>query len=214
MSEQARQLAVGGAYAFTTTAFPDERGVFLSPYQRAVFVEALGHPLFPVAQCSYSVSRRGVVRGVHFTATPPGTAKYVYCPRGKVLDVVVDLRVGSPTFGAHDAVVLGGVDFPAVYLPVGLGHLFVALEDETVMTYLLSTEYQRDKELAVAALDPGLSLPIPADVTPLLSERDRQAPTLAEALAAGLLPGYPASLRAEAALSVAPQLSGPGPRAR
>lgn len=190
MSEQVRELAIGGAFAFATTAFPDDRGVFLTPYQQAVFVEALGRPLFPVAQCSYSVSRRGAVRGVHFTATPPGTAKYVHCPRGKVLDVVVDLRVGSPTFGAHDAVVMGCADFPAVYLPVGVGHLFVALEDETVMTYLLSTEYRQENELAVAALDVELDLPIPADITPILSERDRRAPTLAEALAAGILPDY------------------------
>lgn len=83
MSQQARQLMVGGAFAFTATAFPDERGVFVSPYQRSVFVEAVGHPLFPVAQSSYSVSRRGVVRGVHFTATPPGSAKYVYCQIGR-----------------------------------------------------------------------------------------------------------------------------------
>ncbi|MDR7276979.1 dTDP-4-dehydrorhamnose 3,5-epimerase family protein [Catenuloplanes atrovinosus] len=194
MSERARQLAVGGAYAFTTPAFPDDRGVFLSPYQRAVFVEALGHPLFPVAQCSYSVSRRGVVRGVHYTATPPGCAKYVYCPRGRVLDIVVDLRVGSPTFGVHDAVELAGPDFPAVYLPVGVGHAFVALEDETVMTYLLSTEYRPENELAVAALDPALELPIPRDLTPVLSDRDRRAVTLSEALARGLLPSYEAAL--------------------
>lgn len=205
MSERARQLAVGGAFAFTTPVFPDERGVFLSPYERAVFVEALGHPLFPVAQCSYSVSRRGVVRGVHYTATPPGTAKYVYCPRGRVLDVVVDLRVGSPTFGAHDAIELGGPDFSAVYLPVGLGHMFVALEDETTMTYLLSTAYQPQNELAVAALDPALGLPIPRDLTPVLSERDRAAITLAEALAGGLLPDQAASRRAEAALHATPQ---------
>ncbi|GAB3834767.1 dTDP-4-dehydrorhamnose 3,5-epimerase family protein [Dactylosporangium cerinum] len=190
MSEQVRELGVGGAFAFTTAAFPDDRGVFLSPYQQAVFVGALGRPLFPVAQCSYSVSRRGVVRGVHFTATPPGTAKYVYCARGKVLDIVVDLRVGSPTFGAHDAVTLGDVDTGALYLPVGVGHTFVALEDDSVMTYLLSTEYRRENELAVSALDPALGLPVPPDITPVLSERDREAPTLAEALAAGILPDY------------------------
>ncbi|WP_326560825.1 dTDP-4-dehydrorhamnose 3,5-epimerase family protein [Micromonospora sp. NBC_01796] len=214
MSEHARELAIGGAFAFTTAAFPDERGVFLSPYQQSVFVEAVGYPLFPVAQCSYSSSRRGVVRGVHFTTTPPGTAKYVYCPRGRVLDVVVDLRVGSPTFGAHDTVVMGGEDFPAVYLPVGVGHMFVALEDESVMTYLLSTEYRRENELAVSPFDPRLSLPIPREITPLLSERDRLAPTLAEALAAGILPDYTASLRAEAALTPTPKPSGSGARGR
>ncbi|SEP52383.1 dTDP-4-dehydrorhamnose 3,5-epimerase family protein [Amycolatopsis saalfeldensis] len=200
MSEQARPLAVGGAFAFTTPAFPDERGVFLSPYRRSVFTEAVGHPLFPVAQVSYSVSHRGVVRGLHFTATPPGCAKYVYCPRGKVLDLVVDLRVGSPTFGLCDSVVLGDEGFPAVYFPVGLGHLFAALEDDTVMTYLLSQEYRQENELAISPFDPDLALPIPAGIPPVLSERDRRAPALAEARAAGLLPDYAACLRAEAKL--------------
>jgi 5-epimerase len=195
MSEQARPLAVLGAFAFTTTAFPDERGVFLSPYRRSVFEEALGHPLFPVAQASCSVSRRGVVRGVHFTVTPPGCLKYVYCSRGSALDIVVDTRVGSPTFGVHDSVVLGGEGLPAVYFPVGVGHLFVTLEDDTVVNYLLSQEYQQENELAVSAFDPELALPIPPDAG-LLSERDRRAPTLAEARATGMLPDYEVCVRA------------------
>jgi epimerase EvaD len=201
MPSQVRQLAVGGAVAFTTTAFPDDRGVFLSPFLASTFTEAVGQPLFPVAQTSYSVSRRGVVRGVHFTATPPGTAKYVYCAQGRALDVVVDLRVGSPTFGQFDTVLLDRKDCPAVYFPVGVGHLFVALEDGTVMNYLLSQEYRPENELALAPLDPELALPIPDDIEPVLSQRDRDAPTLAEALAAGLLPDYARCRQIETALA-------------
>lgn len=198
---RARELAVAGAYEFQPPVFPDERGLFLSPFQESAFVEAVGHRVFPVAQTSYSVSRRGVVRGVHFTATPPGTAKYVYSPQGTVLDIVVDIRVGSPTFGRSEAVLLDQESHRAVYFPVGVGHLFVALADDSVMCYTLSTEYVADNELALAPLDPELRLPIPDGVEPILSERDRAAPTLAQARAAGILPNYAVSRELEAKLS-------------
>ncbi|MGC5010645.1 dTDP-4-dehydrorhamnose 3,5-epimerase family protein [Streptosporangium sp. DT93] len=194
---RARELAVAGAYEFTPPSFADERGVFVSPHHHDDFVAAVGHPLFPVAQSSYSSSRRGVVRGVHFALTPPGVAKYVYCPRGQVLDMVVDTRVGSPTYGRFDAVVLDQDDRRALYFPVGVGHAFVSLEDDSVVHYLLSGVYVPENELAISALDPALDLPVPRDVTPILSERDRVAPTLAEAAARGLLPDYAACRQIE-----------------
>ncbi|WPR54410.1 dTDP-4-dehydrorhamnose 3,5-epimerase [Streptomyces sp. S399] len=189
---RSRRLAVDGAIEFTPRVFPDERGLFVSPFQEAAFLEATGSPLFPVAQTNHSRSRRGVVRGVHFTATPPGTAKYVYCARGRALDIVVDIRIGSPTFGRWDAVLLDQRDFRSVYLPVGVGHAFVALEEDTVVSYLLSRAYVPEHELALSALDPALGLPIPDDTPPLLSDRDQAAPTLAEAGERGLLPDYAA----------------------
>ncbi|MFW5418965.1 dTDP-4-dehydrorhamnose 3,5-epimerase family protein [Nocardiopsis sp. CNT-189] len=186
----ARPLEVEGAFEFTPKAFPDERGVFVAPFQEPAFAEAVGGPLFPVAQSNHSRSKRGVVRGVHFTATPPGTAKYVHCPRGRAIDVVVDIRTGSPTFGRWDSVLLDQDGFRAMYLPVGVGHAFIALEDDTVMSYLLSGSYVAENELAVSPLDPELALPIPEGITPVLSARDRAAPTLAEAGSRGLLPSY------------------------
>ncbi|CQR60390.1 dTDP-4-dehydrorhamnose 3,5-epimerase family protein [Streptomyces leeuwenhoekii] len=187
---RSRRLAVDGAFEFTPCVFPDERGLFVSPFQEAAFIEATGSPLFPVAQTNHSRSRRGVVRGVHFTATPPGTAKYVYCARGEALDIVVDIRVGSPTYGRWDAVLLDQRHFRSVYLPVGVGHAFVALRDDTVVSYMLSRAYVPEHELAISALDPALGLPVPADTEPIQSDRDRAAPTLAEAEAQGLLPDY------------------------
>ncbi|WP_431926724.1 dTDP-4-dehydrorhamnose 3,5-epimerase family protein [Amycolatopsis tucumanensis] len=186
---EVRQLAVPDAYEFTPRSFPDHRGLFVAPFQEAALVEAIGHPLH-VAQTNHSVSRRGTIRGVHFADTPPGQAKYVYCPRGALLDVVVDLRVGSPTFGTWDAVRLDSVDYRAVYIAEGLGHAFVALEDDTVMAYLCSTGYNPSGEHGITPLDPELKLPWPSDVTPILSEKDEAAPALAEAAAAGLLPVY------------------------
>lgn len=185
-----RALNVEGAFEFTPRIFPDERGIFASQFQESAFMEVLGGPLFPVAQMSHSRSRRGVVRGIHFTATPPGAAKYVCCPRGRALDIVVDTRVGSPTFGCWDAVVLDPKELRSVYFPVGVGHAFVALEDDTVMSYLLSSSYVAENELAVSSLDPELALPIPRDPEPIMSARDWEAPTLMEARSRGMLPSY------------------------
>lgn len=186
---QVRELAVRDAYEFVPKTFPDQRGLFVAPFQEAALTEALGHPL-RLAQTNHSVSRRGTIRGVHFADTPPGQAKYIYCPRGALLDVLVDLRTGSPTFGRWDAVRLDSTDFHAVYLAEGLGHAFVALEDDTAMAYLCSTGYNPAAEHGIDPLDPELGLPWPADPPPLLSEKDRAAPSLAEAAAAGILPRY------------------------
>jgi dTDP-4-dehydrorhamnose 3,5-epimerase len=186
---QFRRLSVPDAFEFSPRAFPDDRGLFVAPFQEDVFRAAVGHPL-RLGQANHSVSRRGTIRGIHFADTPPGQAKYIYCPRGSLLDVVVDIRVGSPTFGQWDAVVLDSREFRAMYLAEGLGHGFVALEDDTVMTYFCSEPYNPSGEHGITPLDTTLDLPWPADIEPIMSTKDRDAPTLAEALEQGLLPMY------------------------
>ncbi|MEV7092196.1 dTDP-4-dehydrorhamnose 3,5-epimerase [Amycolatopsis sp. NPDC051045] len=186
---QFRRLSVPDAYEFSPRAFPDDRGLFVAPFQEDTFRAAVGHPL-RLGQSNHSVSRRGTIRGIHFADTPPGQAKYIYCPRGSLLDVVVDLRAGSPTFGQWDTAVLDSREFRAMYLAEGLGHGFVALEDDTVMTYFCSEPYNPSGEHGITPLDPALDLPWPADIEPILSAKDRDAPTLAEALEQGLLPAY------------------------
>lgn len=186
---QFRELAVRDAYEFIPKTFPDQRGLFVAPLQEPTLIEALGHPL-RLAQTNHSVSRRGTIRGVHFSDTPPGQAKYVYCPRGALLDVIVDLRIGSPTFGRWDVVRLDSTDFHAVYVAEGLGHAFVALEEDTAMSYLCSTGYNPTAEHGINPLDPELGLPWPADLPSILSEKDTSAPSLAEAVTSGLLPRY------------------------
>lgn len=198
---QSRQLAVNGAFEFRPRVFTDDRGIFVSPYQETAASRALGHRLFPVAQTNHSRSRRGVVRGAHFTVTPPGIAKYVYCAQGRALDIVMDIRTGSPTFGAYDAVLLDPTEFRAVYFPVGVAHAFVALADDTVMSYMLSGEYMPENELALSVLDPALGLPISTDLDLLMSERDSKAPTLAELEVAGTLPRYDECRAIEQALT-------------
>jgi dTDP-4-dehydrorhamnose 3,5-epimerase len=181
-----RPLSIEGAYEVTPIQHGDPRGVFLEWYRFDRLAEVVGHPL-RLAQANQSVSARGVVRGIHFADVPPGQAKYVTCVRGAALDVVVDLRVGSPTFGQWEAVRLDDVDRRAVYLAEGLGHGFCALTDDVTLTYLCSTTYNPSAEHTVHPLDPELGIDWPAEV-PLLSARDDAAPSLAEAITAGTLP--------------------------
>lgn len=192
---QVRRLDITGAFEFAPKSFPDHRGLFVAPFQGPAFAEATGHPL-TVAQTNHSVSARGVIRGVHFSDTPPGQAKYVYCPQGALLDVIVDVRVGSPTFGRWEAIRLDSSEYRAVYLAEGLGHAFIAKTDNTVMSYLCSTGYNPSAEHGINPLDPDLALPWAdeLDGEPVLSEKDRTAPNLADATEQGLLPDYHACL--------------------
>lgn len=181
------ELAVTGSYVLTPDVFADDRGTFLEWYRHEALSEATGHRL-ELAQANWSTSSRGAIRGIHYADVPPGQAKYVTCVRGAVLDVVVDLRVGSPTFGHHAAIPLDDDTRRSVYLAEGLGHGFCALTDDATVLYLCSTVYSPTGEHGVHPLDPALALPWPGDVPALLSPKDAAAPTLADALAAGALP--------------------------
>ncbi|MFF7236100.1 dTDP-4-dehydrorhamnose 3,5-epimerase [Streptomyces collinus] len=184
-----RQLGMADAWVLEPKVFPDDRGSFHEWYRGAEFREATGYDL-TLAQANCSVSRRGVLRGVHFADVPPGQAKYVTCVRGAVLDVVVDVRVGSPTFGRWEAVRLDDDTRHAVFLAEGLGHAFMALTDDATVVYLCSAGYAPGREHGVHPLDPALGIAWPAGVEPVMSAKDAEAPTLAEAERSGLLPSY------------------------
>ena len=190
---QTRPLAVPDALELTPKAFSDDRGLFLEWYRFEELEAAAGHPL-RLAQANLSVSRRGTLRGLHYADVPPGQAKYVTCVRGAVLDVIVDIRVGSPTFGAWEGVRLDDVDRRAVYLPEGLGHAFLALTDDATVSYLCSEVYSPTREHGLDPLDPALGISWPSDLELLLSPKDAEAPSLAQALADGLLPDYAACI--------------------
>ena len=183
-------IFIDGAYLITPQQHGDHRGRFLEWYRFDKLAEVVGHPL-RLAQGNMSVSARDVVRGIHFAQVPPSQAKYVTCVQGAVLDVIVDLRVGSPTFGQHATVRLDDTDRRAVYIAEGLGHGFCALSDDATLVYLCSETYAPQREHAVNPLDPELGIEWPTDV-PVLSDRDKAAPTLAEARESGLLPDYDA----------------------
>ena len=196
---QVRPGSIEGVWEFLPIVRPDERGVFLESFKGSVFEEAVGHPL-DLKQMNISVSRAGTVRGIHFADVPPGQAKYVQCFTGRILDVVVDIRVGSPTFGQWDAVELDDVQRNGLYVAEGLGHAFCALSDSATIGYLCSEPYAPTREHGIMPLDPELGLPWP-DAGVVLSARDEAAPTLAEALAAGLLPDHAESLAFRSSLA-------------
>jgi len=183
-----RPLTVEGAFEVTPVQHSDPRGAFLEWYRFDTLAAAVGHPL-DLAQANLSVSVRGVVRGIHFADVPPGQAKYVTCVAGAVLDVVVDIRVGSPTFGQWESVRLDDTDRRAVYLTEGLGHGFCALSERATVVYLCSTTYRPGHEHGVHPLDRELDIAWPTP-EPLLSPKDAAAPSLADARLSGLLPDY------------------------
>ncbi|WP_101829632.1 dTDP-4-dehydrorhamnose 3,5-epimerase [Frankia canadensis] len=183
------ELSVPDAWVFTPRQHSDSRGTFLEWFRSDALAEVVGHPL-ALSQANHSVSRSGTLRGVHYAQVPPSQAKYVTCVRGRVLDCVVDIRTGSPTFGAFASVVLDDVDRCGLYVSEGLGHAFMALTDDAAISYLCSTPYTPDREFGIHPLDPDLALPWPPELVPLLSAKDSAAPTLKEAESAGLLPTY------------------------
>lgn len=187
-----RPLTIEGAFEITPVQYGDARGVFLEWYRFDTLAAAVGHPL-ELAQANLSVSARDVVRGIHFADVPPGQAKYVTCVAGVVLDVVVDIRVGSPTFGQWESVRLDDEERRAVYLAEGLGHGFCALSERATVTYLCSTTYRPGHEHGIDPLDPELGIAWPTDA-PQLSAKDAAAPSLAQAIETGLLPQYDACL--------------------
>ncbi|MEU4209190.1 dTDP-4-dehydrorhamnose 3,5-epimerase family protein [Streptomyces sp. NPDC026206] len=197
-----RPLAVPGAWEVALRPHHDERGTFAEWYRGAEVADARGAP-FPVELAGLSISRKGVIRGIHYVTVPPGQARYVTCVGGEVLDFAVDVRQGSPTFGQWDSVRLGPGHWNAVHLSEGLGHAFMALTDRATVLYLCSAPYDASLERAVNPLDPELALPWPADMEHTVSERDRDAPTLEQARRRGLLPPCPAP--------AAPRPAGPSP---
>lgn len=187
---QIRELSVPDSYEVTPVQRADERGVFLEWYRFDRLQETIGHPL-ELRQANTSVSLRGVVRGIHFADVPRGQAKYVTVAFGAVLDYIVDVRVGSPTFGQWDSVLLDDVDRKAVYLAEGLGHAFVALTDQATVSYLVSDTYNPAAEHGISPLDTEIGLVFPEELEmTLLSPKDLEAPSLAEAAAAGQLPRW------------------------
>jgi dTDP-4-dehydrorhamnose 3,5-epimerase len=189
---QIRELDIPDSYEITPKQFGDDRGVFLEWYRYDRLQEVVGHPL-SLRQANTSRSARGVVRGIHFADVPIGQAKYVTAMHGSVLDFIIDLRVGSPTFGRWDSVLLDDTERRAVYIAEGLGHAFVALSDDAVVSYLVSDTFNPAREHGVNPLDPDIALEFPLHHDELLlSPKDTDAPGLHHAAAAGLLPTWDA----------------------
>ena len=195
-----RALSIEGSFEITPRQFADDRGLFLESFRGDLLARAIGHRP-GIVQTNVSVSSRGTVRGIHFADLPPSQAKYVTAVSGSFIDFVVDIRVGSPTFGQWDSTVLDTVDRRAVYLAEGLGHAICSLEDDSTVMYLCSATYDPAREHAINPLDPTLALTMPEGIRPVLSAKDAAAPSLGDAAGQGLLPQYGECLRFYAELA-------------
>jgi dTDP-4-dehydrorhamnose 3,5-epimerase len=186
-----RELKIPGAWEITPAVHGDSRGLFYEWLTDREFSAVTGHRL-DVRQANCSVSSAGVLRGLHFAQLPPSQAKYVTCVSGSVFDVVVDIRLGSPTFGQWDSVLLDDKDRRTIYISEGLGHGFLALQDNSMIMYLCSAEYNPHREHTIRATDPALAIdwPLVDGAAPSMSDRDAAAPSFEEVRASDLLPSW------------------------
>jgi dTDP-4-dehydrorhamnose 3,5-epimerase len=186
-------MSISGALVFEPVKFADSRGNFQENFKLSMFAEQLGIN-FTVKQVNQSVSGKGVIRGIHFADNPPGQAKYVNCPKGKVWDVVVDLRQKSPTFGKWEAVELTESNGRSVFIAEGIGHAFLSLEEDSVVNYLCSEEYNPTSERQINPFDQDLAIGFLAAGEPFgitefaLSNQDDLAPTFKQAQQKNILP--------------------------
>jgi dTDP-4-dehydrorhamnose 3,5-epimerase len=200
-----RELAVPHSFEITPIIHADSRGAFLELYRFDLLARATGRR-FDIRQANTSVSRRGVGRGIHYAEVHGdngGQAKYVTAAVGTVLDFVVDIRVGSPSYGKWDVVELDETRHNAVFIAEGLGHLFVATSPTATVNYLTNGLYRPSREHSISVTDPaiGLDLTVPLDEL-VLSAADIAAPTLADAAQAGTLPTWDDCLALYASLTV------------
>lgn len=173
-----KRLSIPDVVLVEYQRFPDHRGFFAELWKRTDFL-ANGIP-FDFVQLSASRSRRGVVRGLHYQLRPAEQGKLVTVLRGRVLDVAVDLRRGSPWFGKYVAVELSAEEPRLLWVPPGFAHGFQALEDDTLFLYLMTKEYSPQHERCVKWDDPDIGIPWPIKEA-ILSEKDSRCPPLKQA---------------------------------
>lgn len=173
-------LGIEGAWLFNSPIHNDSRGYFREWFKLSDVERVIGRS-FPIAQANISRSKRGVVRGIHFSLAPQGQAKWVTCVEGAIWDVVIDIRPDSPTFKQWLSHEIRAGDGKSLMISEGLGHAFLALEDQTVMSYLLTTPYSPQHEFAINPTDPEIGIDWPLKEV-VFSDKDKEAPTLAEFL--------------------------------
>lgn len=172
--------ALPGLLEFTPRLFTDERGTFYETFSARLMQEA-GLPAdLNWVQDNQSSSTRGVLRGLHFQRPPHAQAKLVRVAQGRALDVVVDLRPASPTFGQHARVELSAALGNVLYVPIGFAHGFMALEDDTLFLYKCSDYYAPPAEGGLRWDDPDLGIAWGTEVQPLVSPKDAILPRLSE----------------------------------
>ena len=185
---KAHPLKISGSWKIEFQKFDDNRGFFYESFKEEDFKNQIGRNL-NIKQTNTSSSSKGSVRGIHYALVPPSQAKLVQCQRGSIKDYVIDIRVGSPTFGQFEEIELNENSTSAVFIEEGLSHAFVALENQTVVTYFVTEEYNPTREKGINPFDKTLNVKWP-DIELILSEKDKQAISLEEAENQGLLPTF------------------------
>jgi len=179
-------LKISGSWIIEFQKFEDNRGYFYESFKDEDFQKQIGRQLL-IKQTNTSSSSKGSVRGIHYALVPPSQAKLVQCQRGSIKDYVIDIRVGSPTFGEFEEIALSENSPTAVFIEEGLAHAFVALENNTIVTYYVSEIYNPEREKGINPFDQTLNVKWP-DVELIISEKDKEAISLQEAKTQGLLP--------------------------
>jgi dTDP-4-dehydrorhamnose 3,5-epimerase len=185
---KAQPLKISGSWKIEFQKFDDNRGFFYESFKEEDFKKLIGRNL-NIKQTNTSSSSKGSVRGIHYALVPPSQAKLVQCQRGSIKDYVIDIRVGSPTFGQFEEIELDENSASAVFIEEGLAHAFVALENQTVVTYFVTEKYNPEREKGINPFDKTLNVKWP-DLELILSEKDKQAITIEEAKNQGLLPSF------------------------
>ena len=185
---KATPLSINGSWKIDFQRFDDNRGYFYESFKDEDFKSQIGRN-FVIKQTNTSSSSKGSVRGIHYALVPPSQAKLVQCQRGSIKDYVIDIRVGSPTFGQFEEIELNENSASAVFIEEGLAHAFVALKNQTVVTYYVTEKYNPDREKGINPFDKTLNVKWP-EIELVLSEKDKQAITLEEAKNQGLLPSF------------------------
>ena len=178
---QVEETAIPAVKIVTPKKHGDARGFFSEVYSRAAW-DAAGLPLtFVQDNHSYSVVK-GVLRGLHFQTLPFAQDKLVRVTRGAILDVAVDIRRSSPTFGKHVAVELSAENWRQLLIPIGFAHAFISLEPDVEVLYKATAPYSAAHDRGIAWNDPGIGIAWPsAPGGPILSDKDRQWPRLKDA---------------------------------
>ena len=185
----ARPLSIHGAWLLQSRVFADDRGTFSEWFKSSLLTELTGESFEPV-QANVSVSNAGVIRGIHYSLAPRGQAKLVTVLRGSILDVAIDIRVGSPTFGKYQSATMAAGDGQAMFLRHDMAHAFQALEDNTVVSYLVSSEYSPAEEKEISPMCSMLNIVWSQKLQVVLSEKDRMAPNTSQQSSAYLLPTF------------------------
>ena len=181
-------LKISGSWLIEFQKFEDSRGYFYESFKEEDFQKQIGRQL-SIKQTNTSSSSKGSVRGIHYALVPPSQAKLVQCQRGSIKDYVIDIRVGSPTFGEFEAIELNENSPTGLFIEEGLAHAFVALENNTIVTYYVSEKFNPEREKGINPFDKILNVKWP-DLELILSEKDKSAISLDEAKNQGLLPSF------------------------